>query len=189
MKYFTPELIARGQVNDHDLLDRHEEEWDRVCASYEAYLKTVAPDMPPGLKHIEESYYLHDASVLSIGRRGKAFVLVLQLDTPPRSILTFTYDLLGEPVVKEDALPPVARMKCDPPLWLYNEVERVEGKPGGWREDLLLSNGWEVALHFRDVKVEEFEAILPVTGNGRARQPALVPTSSGDAHAPDHDDR
>jgi len=175
MKYFTPELIARGQVDDHDLLDRHEEEWDQVCDRYEAFLKSVLQYMPPGLKRIEESYYLHDARILSIGRRGSTFVLVLQLDTPPQSILTFTYDLLSEPSIKE-VLPSEACFEWDPPLWLYNEIERVESAAGGWRENLLLSNGWEVILHFHDVKVEEFDAILPAQGNGHIRQANLVPT-------------
>ena len=173
MKYFTPELIARGQIEDHEQLDRHEEEWDQVCDRYEAYLKTVLPLMPPGLKHIEESYYLHDAKVLSIGRRGAAFILVLQLDTPPQSMVAFTYELLSEPSIQE-VLPPEARFEWNPPLWLYNEIERVEA---GWRESLVLSNGWEVTLHFRDIKVEEFDAILPAHGNVRAAHTALVPTA------------
>lgn len=174
MKFFTPELVARGQVEDHDRLDRHEEEWDRVCEDYEAYLQTVLPRMPPGLKHLVEGYYLHDARVLSLGRRGPTFVLVVQLDTPPQSILTCTYELLSEPNIQAEALPPDARFGWDPPLWLYNEIEQVESEPGGWRENLLLSNGWEVALHFREVTVEEFDAILPAHRNGQVRQAAVV---------------
>jgi hypothetical protein len=175
MNYFTPELIARGQVKDHDLLDRHEEEWDEVCERYETYLKTVVPDMPSGLKQILDNYYLHDATVLSIGRRRGEFVLVLKLDTPPQSMLTFTYDLLADPVIQEEALPAEARFCLHPPLWLYNELERVQDQPGGWRENLILSNGWEITLRFREVKAEEFDAILPAHGNGHFQKPGLVP--------------
>src|SRR3954452_9625374 len=137
MEYYTPGLIARGQSDDDDVLDEQSRLWEDAAARYVAYLDTVRGQVPAGLKHIGNSYYLHDATALSIGRRGTAFVLVLQLDTPPRSILTFTYDLLSEPAIEEGALPPLARMECDPPLWLYNELERVEAGPGGWRKSLL----------------------------------------------------
>jgi hypothetical protein len=50
--------------------------------------------------------------------------------------------------------------------WLYDEIEKVDGRPPTWRQSILLSNGWEVTLHFRDVKVEEVQAILPVPRNG-----------------------
>jgi hypothetical protein len=114
MKYYTPELIVMGQSDDDDILDEQTRLWDEAAARYVAYLDTVREQLPPALKHIQENYYLHDASVLSIGRRARAFVLVLQLDTPPRSILTFTYDLVSEPVINEGALPTQARMECDP---------------------------------------------------------------------------
>lgn len=158
MNYFTPELVARGQVKDHDLLDQHEVEWDAVCDRYESHLQSILPEMPPGLKQIESSYYLHDAGVLSIGRRGDRFVLVLQLDTPPRSVLTLTYELVAEPIIRENVWPGGALFQWDPPLWLYNEIDRADDH---WRELLLLSNGWEVILEFRDVEAEEYEAILP----------------------------
>jgi hypothetical protein len=174
MKYFTPERIAQGQVEDHDLLDRHEEEWEYVCQQYEAHLKCIRPLLPPGLKHILESYYLHDATVLSIGQAGLVFLLGLQLDTPPGSILTFTYDLFSEPKIDQEALPADGCSGWVPPLWLYNEIERAENETEGWRESLLLSNGWEITLHFRDVKAEEFDAILPTSRYRRAQQDTSV---------------
>src|SRR5262249_52512467 len=151
-----PELIALGQSDDEDVLDEQDRLWEEAGDRYVAYLDTVRDRFPPGLKHIDDSYYLHDATVLGVGRRGTAFLLVLQLDTPPGSLLTFTYDLLPEPGIQQGVLSRESRMTCDPPLWLYNEIERVETEQAGWRESLLLSNGWEVRLHFRDVKVEEF---------------------------------
>jgi hypothetical protein len=174
MRYFTPELIALGESDDDAVLNEQERLWDEAGDRYVAYLDTVRDHFPPGLKHIEDSYYLHDAAVLGMGRRGAAFLLVLQLDTPPGSILTFTYDLLSEPVVHAEVLPPGSRMGGLLPLWQYNEIERLKSEPGGWRESLLLSNGWEVTLHFRDVAVEEFAAILPP----HRYAPAVLPASA-----------
>jgi hypothetical protein len=173
MKYYTPELIALGQSDDDDVLDEQDRLWEEAAARYVAYLDSVRGQFPPGLKRIVDSYYLHDATVLSIGRRGPAFALVLQLDTPPRSILTFNYKLLSEPIIEQDSLPPQARLESAPPLWLYNELEAVGDGPGGWRENLLLSNGWEVVLHFRNISVEELDAILPTPGNVHARKADL----------------
>lgn len=174
MKYYTPELIARGQSDDDDVLDEQDRLWDEAAGRYVAYLDTVRGQFPPGLKRVAESYYLHDAAVLGIGQRGANFVLVLRLDTPPRSILVFTYELLSAPAIDENALPPAARFCPDPPLWQYNEWERVEG---GWREGLLLSNGWEVSLHFRDIRVEEFDAVLPAAKNGHPARAARAGAS------------
>jgi hypothetical protein len=168
MKYFTPELIARGQTEDDQILHKVEALWDERCEQYNAYLLSIKEDLPPGLRRIEDSYYLHDATVQGMGRRDGAFIIILQLDTPPRSLLTFTYDLTEEPHIDPEALPQGARSRGAAVDWLYDELEKVPGQPPTWRQCILLSNGWEVTLHFRDVRVEEVEALLPVPRNGTA---------------------
>jgi hypothetical protein len=177
MNYFTPELIAQGQTTDHDVLDRHEEEWDQVCERYEAYLAKVRPHMPPGLRHILDSYYLHDAVVLGMGQQDRVFLLVVQLDTPPRSLLTFQYDLVNDPVIIRDALPAGLRATGDLVDWQYNEIEMVPGTPPTWRESTLFSNGWEVHLHFRDVQVLEVQTLIPTPHRAPLPSAALAPSA------------
>src|SRR5436853_7129831 len=105
MKYFTPELIVMGQSEDDQVLGEQEQLWDEAADRYVSYLDSVRPSFPPGLRQIDESYYLHDAIIQGMGRRGHSFVIILQLDTPPQSILTFTYDLVEDPTIRKDALP------------------------------------------------------------------------------------
>ncbi len=164
MKYFTPALIALGRSDDDRVLDEQERLWEEAGEHYVAYLDTVRPRFPAGLRRIDESYYLHDAIVCSMGRRQQTFVMVLRLDPAPQSILTFTYDLVEDPVIIKDAIPQEEFGGGPLVEWQYNEIEMVEGNPPTWRESLLLSNGWELRLHFRDVRVEEAQAVLPTPG-------------------------
>jgi hypothetical protein len=166
MKYFTPELIVMGQSDDDRVLQEQNRLWEEAGAQYVAYLHTVRPHLAAGLRQIDERYHLHDAIICGMGKQDHAFVIVLQLDTPPRSILTFTYDLVEEPAIVKGVLPPAL---CAPePLadWQYDEIEMVPGTPTTWAQSILLGNGWEVRLHFRDVRVQEAEAILPFSVSG-----------------------
>ncbi len=43
----------------------------------------------------------------------------------------------------------------------------VPGTPPTWRQSILLSNGWEVTLHFRDVQVQEVQVLIPAPRNGQ----------------------
>jgi hypothetical protein len=58
--------------------------------------------------------------------------------------------------------------------WQYNEIKMVAGNPPTWRESLLLSNGWELTLHFREVAVQEVQAVLPVPRTGAAAGVSFV---------------
>src|SRR5438552_891021 len=167
MQYFTPELIVRGQSSDSQTLNEVEAAWDEACARYGAYLDSVRAEMPSGLRRVEESYYLHDAVIQSMGRRDGEFFIVLQLDTPPRTLLTLCYDLVAEPEIDRQALPAAVRTTGGWVEWQYDEIAQVHGGPATWRQSILLSNGWEVTLHFRDVQVQEAESLLPP-------QPALA---------------
>ena len=175
MKYFTRELIENGQSKDPSLLTRHEELWDEVCERYFNRLDTPKDEMTPGLRQLVDNYYLHDAVIRGMGQRGRSFLLVIQLDTPPESLLTFVYDLVNEPVVDKAALAPANGSTGSAVEWLYDEIERVEGMPPTWKQSILFSNGWEVALHFRDVRVEEAQALLPSPRNGNV---AAMPSAA-----------
>jgi hypothetical protein len=165
MNYFTRELIARGQTEDDKVVSEVEALWDQACDQYFAYLDSIKGDMPPGLRHRVDGYYLHDATIRGIGPQGNAFVIMLQLDTPPHSLITFTYDLLSELVIHKETLPPEAHTIDERVEWQYDEIERVPGNPPTWRQAILLSNGWEVKLDFRDLQVQEAQA-LPAPRNG-----------------------
>ncbi len=51
--------------------------------------------------------------------------------------------------------------------WQYDEIELVPGTPPTWKQSILLSNGWEVTLHFRDVQVQEVQALIPSPGKSQ----------------------
>jgi hypothetical protein len=64
-------------------------------------------------------------------------------------------------------LPPDYQSKARHVDWQYDEIEMAETQPPTWRQSVLFSNSWEITLHFRDVVVDEAEALLPA--------PATVP--------------
>ncbi len=162
MKLFTPDLMARYGSDDPALWEPADAEWEDRAERYRAYLDSIKATLPPGLRHILDSYYLHDAVVRGLGQRERSFVIVLQLDTPPHSLLTFTYELLDDPAIDKEALPQDLRSTGDHVDWQYDEIEQIAAAPPSWRQSILFSNGWEVQLHFRDVRVEEAHALIPV---------------------------
>jgi hypothetical protein len=169
MKYFTADLLYRFGSEDAASAGAAQEEWDEACQRYNAYLDTLKEELPPGLRHIEEHYNLHDAKVRGMGRQGPSFVLMLQLDTPPHSLLTFTFELVGEPVINPTALPCELRSTGDVTDWQYVELDRSAGEPPTWFWSILFSNGWEVRLPFRDVAVQEVQALIPAPPHENSR--------------------
>ncbi len=197
MKYYTPELIEMGRSQDDDVLNEQDRLWGQAAERYSQYLAEVRGTFPRGLRRLFGRYYLHDASILRIGRKDRFFLIELQLDTPPRSFLTFRYRLLRPVEVNKESLPPGCRSRGPAVDWLYAEVERLSveevlrspfaatwvkdewltqadqfnDETGStwpfWAHRILLSNGWELALCFHDIDVQEYENFLvPATANG-----------------------
>jgi hypothetical protein len=166
MKYFTLDLLARFGSEESAVADAAQAEWDQVCDRYNAYLESIKGEMTPGLRQIEERYYLHDAKIRAMGRQGRSFVILLQLDTPPHSLVTLTFGLVEEPVITPAALPAELRSQGPVVEWQYDELELLPGDPATWSWSILLSNGWEVCLRFHDVQVQEAQALIPSPGDG-----------------------
>lgn len=162
MNYFTPDLILRGQSQDPQVVDDVERLWDNACERYRAHLDSIRSKMPSGLRHIEDHYYLHDAKIHGMGKKDRSFLIVLQLDTPPHSLLTLTYDLLRDPVVKQTALPLEYSSLPGSTAWEYDELDQDGKDPAAWHQVILLSNGWEVCLTFSNVAVQEVQSLFPV---------------------------
>ncbi len=166
MKFFTRALIEMGQSQDAATLNRHEELWDEACDRYFQHLEALKDTLPPGLRQRVDQYYLHDAVIRGMGQRGSSLVIVLQLETPPESLLIFTYDLVDPPVIDQAALASQFSSLASLVDWQYDEIEPSAGDPPTWEQSILFSNGWEVRLHFRDVRIEEVQPLLPVPRNG-----------------------
>jgi hypothetical protein len=72
-------------------------------------------------------------------------------------MLVLNYQLIEEPLINTNALPPEHRSSCA--QWMYDEI--------GWERDyathtILFSNGWEVELHLRDLQVIAAQTLIPL---------------------------
>jgi len=172
VKYFTRERHLALQATDRALADQADAAWEEAAARYEAYLESIRPGLPEAVLALLDGYDLHDARVLTMGQRGQEFVVSLQLDIPPRDVLTLTYRLAGPPVIRKLSFPSGGEKA----LWLYDEIERTATNPPSFVHAILLSNGWEVAVPFHDIATTTLTAVYPVT----APLPAAAPsTASG----------
>ncbi len=190
MNYFTPDLFVRLQ----NLQDQtSNEDWERAVEKYDDYLRSIRSRLPRSLRQIVEEFYLHDAEVLCMSQRGKTLSVTLQLEPPAESLLVLNYSLLGDPEINRSALP--AEYRADYAAWLYDEVEverplpreaRQKGKKNGRATDdrrvpvyshkMLLSNGWEVSVRFRSLRLSRPKALIP--GPGPEEAPLSVPRSA-----------
>jgi hypothetical protein len=182
MKYFTPERHLRlGNLDSEAEFLATLQEWEDANTDYLAHLESIRAKLPPELLRLYGEVHLHDAHVLSayqqdepewvlaqehgLGGVGgglggvvagpvpsQQFVITLQPDVDARRLVVLTYSVTQEPLVRT-VLPPDRCSTCA--LWTYDELDLdapEEGRPT-FRHDVLLSNGEELTIHFRSVKV------------------------------------
>jgi hypothetical protein len=173
MKYFTPDRYHALQQTDEAAMLAADADWESAIDQYEAYLETVRPEMPEPVRLLLDGYYLHDANVLSMGRRGDQLCISLQLDVPPNDLLFITYTLAGSPEINTEAFPTDAPKHN--PQWLYEEIEQVRASQGTYFvHAVLFSNGWEVRLPFHDVMLTTASPLFPPPHSQKAATAAAI---------------
>jgi hypothetical protein len=157
MKYFTPARhLALQDCSSPEAMNAADADWEAAVDQYEAYLDTIKPSLPDDVRQLLEGYYLHDSAVVSMARHDARFDVTLQLVPPPHELLTISYELTAEPTLDEKAFASAGGVS---PLWFYEELSAVSG---GFQHSILLSNGWELTVPFRDVKLTVSTAIFPI---------------------------
>ena len=172
MQYFTPELFARLQ----DLTDRAAlKEWDRAAERYSASLKQVWSRLPAAVQKLASLPFLHDAEVLCIAQSRGNVSITLDPEADDGRLIVLLYTLVEDPRINRSAIPD--RYRTEYVAWLYDEIgvgEPVNRQPS-WRSNattpdgrvpvydhhILLSNGWELSLRFRQVKITCPQRVLP----------------------------
>jgi hypothetical protein len=164
MKYFTPDLLERVGSLDDEIADAAHEEWERALVRCRRRWQKIKAAFPRAVQRFEaESVCLHDAQVLSMGRQGYTFVIVLKMEPPSDEMVLLTFDLAGDPRIDPTA---VAGHGDDHFVtWMYEEWDLDRNQK--CQLEVLLSNGWSVRLPFRDFQYLVGRDLL-ATRNGPA---------------------
>jgi hypothetical protein len=179
MKHFTPERYLRlGRLDDRQAFLAAQEEWERALAGYQEQLRQVRGQLPTDLGELLDKVYLHDARVLDMWWWGRSqFTITLHPESDPSRLVILTYSLVVPPTVAKDVLPEAVR--SEPVAWLYDEVnvgdESRQGKQA-FTHDILLSDGREIRLQFRNVTVKRPVPLVPATQEGGVNQTAVLPS-------------
>jgi hypothetical protein len=163
VKHFTPERLVQLQDRSSEkkflaALDA----WERATKRYEDQLKRIRSDLPFGLQQLIATVPLHDARVLDMWWGGRSqFTITLHPDSDPSRLVVLSYSLVEAPVERE-VLPESVR--SEPVGWLYDELDQHGTKRGGpiFAHMILLSDGREIQLLFRQVTVKRPVPVVPV---------------------------
>lgn len=175
MKYFTPDLLNRLRSENEDVSAEAHDEWDRAIERYNRRWRRIKDALPDRVRRFEEDpICLHDADVLSMGRTGKTFVMLLETEPPGCKPVVLTFALRGEPVIETGTL--VGSRTSGTFHWLYEEWDLDRGKQPLF--EVLFSNGWLVKLPFREFHYLIAEPVAPSL-NGVAGRPAQAASLVG----------
>jgi hypothetical protein len=132
MKFFTPTLLGRVQSLDDDVALPAHDEWERAIVRSNRRWKKIKIAFPKEVQHFDDGCIcLHDARLLSIGREGDTFVMVLEPEPPAQTMVVLTFTLNGEPVIDPRALPGCSNSVWV--TWMYEEFDVDRKKTAGSR--------------------------------------------------------
>lgn len=154
MKYFTPDLLERIGATDDDVADAAHAEWERAVVRSNRRWKKIKDAFPEAVRCFDrENICLHDARLLSMGRKEATFVMVLETEPPARHMIILTFLLENEPLIDPAAL----TSDSTGIEWLYEEWDLDSGNKCCF--EVLFSNGWSVKLCFRDFQYQVVEKV------------------------------
>jgi hypothetical protein len=158
VKFFTPELLERAASLDEDVADAADRDWERALVRYHRRWQKIRVLFPPEARRFQdEGVCLHDAEVLTMGKREGVFFMVLRKEPPSPDLVLLTFTLEGEAQISPAALP--ADNESGPVTWMYEEFDL--DRSGRCRIEGLLSNGWAVRLVFRDFHYVVAQQVIP----------------------------
>lgn len=177
MKFFTQDLLERFASEDDDIALSAQDELEERSEQYRTHWKKIKNKLPARFCEMQESYYFHDAKILSpsspsislgntinpflflegsAAKSGISFpgasgsrslLLALQMNAPPREVLLLCY----QGVTQFGYQQPSIQQEPHPVLeWQYDEVFIEDDKC-----ELIvchfirLSAGVEVSVHFQ----------------------------------------
>jgi hypothetical protein len=163
MRYFTPELYMRLQ----DLSDLPaDEEWEQALERYNAEVDRLMPRFPEGVKYYLSNVRLHDAEILSMGLSGSTLTMTCALEPPDTRLVTLRYTLAEPPQILREVYD--AAFCSVQPEFMYDEIG-LDETSGAFTHDILLGNGWEIRLKFRELEITWSEALYPVRAAALSR--------------------
>ena len=163
MKYFTPELYMQLQNPRDEAADA---EWDRRVERYDAELDRLMPQFPEPVKEFVTKINLHDAEIRSMGLAGLTFTMTVALEPPNTRLVTLKYTLAEPPQILRDTYDAAF---CSPGAeWMYDEIG-LDEMSRAFTHDILLGNGWEIRLKFRELEITWSEALYPARAAALSR--------------------